>query len=78
MRLKIGNWLVKVEPILPEIGVTYHHKDRDPHDMIDHVIPQKVEQGQVEYFIFYKGGVVDASRDKCPVVEFNKWFRKGN
>jgi hypothetical protein len=77
MKLKIGNWLVKVEPVLPEVGVVYHHKDRDPHDMISHVVPQWVEDGHVRYAKFYKDPSIKTAMETCPVAEFNKWFRKG-
>lgn len=69
---------VTVEEDLPEVGVSYHHKDRDHFDMIDHVIPQWVENGEVCYAKFYKPQYAKrVENEVCAVAEFNKWFRRG-
>jgi len=78
MKFKLGNYMVNVDPIVPDVGATYRHKDNDPDDMINHVVPQWVEDGQVRYAKFYKDPSHKTGFDTCPVAEFNKWFRKGD
>lgn len=77
MKFTIGGWKVVVEPNPPQVGVEYHHKDRDPNDMIEYVIPQKVEGGQVTYAKMYKDPSMRVSRETVTIQEFNKWFKKG-
>ena len=77
MKFKIGNYEVKVEPILPEIGFIYHHKDRDPEDMVDYVVPKKIEGNLVTYRKVYKDRSILSVDDISTVSEFNKWYRKG-
>jgi len=77
VKLRLGNWFIKVEPVLPEIGISYHHKDRDPIDVIHHVVPQWIEDGNVRYAKFYKDPSIKTQLETCSVTEFNKWFRKG-
>jgi hypothetical protein len=61
----------------PVPGVKYHHKDRDPLDMIAFVVPQWVEEGMVQYAKFYKDPATRARVEECSVAEFNQWFREG-
>lgn len=71
---KIASKLQRPDPIP---GVKYHHKDRDPDDMIAFVIPQWVEGGEVRYAKFYKDKKIRPQAETCPVAEFNQWFREG-
>jgi hypothetical protein len=77
MKFRIGSWLVNVEPVLPEEGVSYYHKDQDPYDLIDHVVPQWVEDGNVRYAKFYKDPNSKVGMETTTVVAFNKYFKKG-
>ena len=79
--MKIGKYIINArkEPEQPEIGMIYHHKDRDPHDMVSYVVPTRVDEFDlVEYRKVYKQefGVPD-TMDSATLVEFNQWFRKG-
>lgn len=77
MKLKIGNYFLKLEPIPPEIGVNYYHKDQDPNDMIDYVIPRQIKSGKVQYTKVYKAELrMPQQTEICSLAEFNKWFRK--
>jgi hypothetical protein len=67
---------IVVEPVLPELDVEYHHKDRDPEDLISYVIVEEVEDGTAHYRKFYKDNS-PSQVDTISVREFNRWFRKG-
>ena len=63
----------------PVIGSVYFHKKKDPQDLIDYVIPQKVENGIVRYLEVYKDRNLRNEWNTATLKEFRQWFikRKG-
>ena len=67
---------IKVEMDLPVLGAKYRHRDNDPNDLIDFVVPQKVEDGIVTYSKLYKNANMRVQLDTTTLAEFQRYFRR--